>query len=67
MATNSTTDASRYAEGMDIPTVSEDIEVPQADLGLLAQIEETAQVQLPSFDDFMRRGPAAGSGAPPTS
>ena len=52
---------------MDIPTVSEDIEVPQADLGLLAQIEETAQVQLPSFDDFMRRGPAAGSGAPPTS
>ena len=49
---------SRYAQGMDVPDIDVDVEVPQADLGLLAKMEEVTSVKLPSFDDYLRKGGA---------
>lgn len=44
--------SSPYSRGLELPTTDVDVKVPEANLNLLSEIEESPAVKLPSFDDF---------------
>lgn len=46
---------SRYAQGLDLPMEDVDVEIPDADLGLLARVQEAPVQNLPSFNDYLRK------------
>ncbi|KAL1520900.1 hypothetical protein AB1Y20_022461 [Prymnesium parvum] len=54
---------SRYAQGMDLPAVDEDVPVPKVDLELLSQVVEAPANPLPSFDDYLKKRKPEGTSA----